>query len=306
MFLSVILWITLVGEQAVWVNLDEIYFQKFLGAAYQDNKALLAVSSKNLFQLVLFDFEKKQARILESDGRVSSMGTLMTYEKGFCLINNIGTPKVTFLDENGLFLKSEPLAEFDGWEDGYRVVKVSPRMDGKAWVTFQSWEDKSLYLAILDLKNKTSQIVFQKEAPEEYQFPYWHTNGLELLFLCPQTGQIDLIDSSTFKKSRTLRSAKTPVKRDAKRFKHLSRKRPYILLVGEPLSVDGEIGYFWNKGAETSGESLKDNYDIKTLVQTADGRFYEEDVLTLAKHKGERLVYHWADQELRLMSVTNR
>ena len=304
MFLSLLFLTYLSGDATEWLELDEIYAQKCLGAASNGSKTLLGISSKTSFQLVLFNFENRKARYIEDD-RIRAMGTAMGFDKGFAILNHIGTPTVFFIHGDGSFLRSEKLEDYEGWELEKKVLKISPSVNGTAFVTLQSWQDDSIFLAMLDLKNKTCEVVFQTRSTEKYQWPYWVSSREELFFLNPQTGQIDLIDRTTFSKQRTLRAARNLVKRDASRYKSLSRRRPYISLVDEPLNVQGTIYYFWNKGAETEGDSKK-HTEIKTLVQTHDGKFREEDVHTLAVYEKEKLVYHWMDQELLLIPVANK
>ncbi len=300
MFLSIIFLINCMGDPIEWMAVDEVYANQVYGAAFNGHTALLAISGQPFFKLVLYNHEMRRFRNIE-DGRMSGGSTVLSVGKGFAVINAVGTAKVTYLDGDGNFLSSEELVMFEGWEKNKKVRKVAPVDHGKALVTFQSWRDDAHFLAVLDLNRKTSTTVFARNFDEKDQYPFWLSNGTDTLLLNPQTGRIDLLDNATYASLRTLRAGGDPVKRDAVRFKRLARRRPFLSLLTAPLLVDGTLEYRLNKGAVKSGEDLKGKRQYQTVVQLPNGTFREKEFRTLAIFESERLVYHWQDQEFRIL-----
>jgi len=271
--------------------LDELHILNMNDHAHREGKALISYYHATLdHRLALFDFATRKVHNLQ-DGRIKVFVPILApHAEGFAIFRPVGESMVFFISENGEFLRSGRLTDYEGWDSAFQLFRVSPLSGHEYLATAHSRNYEQLLLLRLDVSARQIRVLHSE--PLDFDFlPYWIAVGDQWLKVHPETDQIERIDPTTLRVIAEIRPAKPLIDRRKHSPRRAKRRRysPYLLL---PTINADRVAFYYLDWHDAAGDVLK-KPQLKTLIQTANDppAFELRKALPLATHDGWRLLF---------------
>lgn len=208
----------LFGDSKVLVEGHEI-FGGSISAAVTTQEVFLVQTyngGTNL-ELHLHNYETNKTYLIE-DGRIpKTLYRIIPSRKGFSIYAFL-TGTLFYLDFSGDFVKKTLISAFNGAETGMSIVDVFP-YDGKALLTYDSYEDDGLFLAVMDVDANTIETKFRIEKSPDHAL--WVPGGKDVYFVDIHSSEIKLFEMETMRFSALI--------------------HPALELLPNPIAMDGNL-----------------------------------------------------------------
>lgn len=233
-WLLVILFLNSPNER---LSVDEVGGRRILSGAVSADHGLVLIAVDGMPptpELYHYEFAT-QTFLKVDDGRLPTTSFIVLPQPdGFLLWEKSAfrPPALYFLDQHGGFQKSQKLTGFDGFEADIAINAVSPYGHGRYLVTYQKGIEtpQRNFLAMVDLKEKTWDMVQTFEGQSHEPLPFWTTNHTSVFLVFPFTGRVDLVHRETFAIERNLLkgAALVPSRQGNKLPKGMARKPAFL------------------------------------------------------------------------------
>ena len=284
---------------------DEINIDVLGGSACRNEKVLFSFHRRGgvAGNLGLFSFLTGRVTILD-DGRIKAYAPfLVKTPSGFGVIDRI-TLNVFFLDEKGNFEDKVSLPSFSAWPEGMALEAVySDGLERSLATLKQAGKDRYL-VGWVNFENRSFNALMNRTCSDSFRHR-WLPFGAEFLEVVSETGQIDLVSAGAFQAKRNFYPKQAEVFRDKKRFPHLSKRLPYLTILGtSAFPIEGTLFFQW---LETRDSMVPEGLTEikKSLVLTSESVHFE-DQHTLGAWKGEKIVFDWGEWVLKVLPMSGQ
>jgi len=301
MLLFLLLWAVSPSE----TSLDEIYFGSFHGVAGEGDRVFVCVSA---MKPRVFAYRFSDGKITMMDSRVSlfAVSTILEIDDQIVLIDGF-TENLYRFDKDLIYQSKASIKELDlRRESGLWAGTWAPLGEGRVMVTLRGKPDvHRLELVVVDFVAMTVEVMTKKLLDKDHS-GYWLPWHDHLLFVHFNTGQIDLVDATTFKTRESIRPGKEVVDKRHSRFWKPGRpiNRRYLEY---PYTLGDSVYWTLSRYHDAGGRLLeKPLFDDLVLKLSPDGRFTtsSKHVFPLAVHGDEALVIDWDGPELKIVPAS--
>ena len=273
-----------------WLPLTELQVTGL--GNYASNRDQILISSYKEPRLTVFDFTRVKIKT-QTDGRIRAhIPEISPFGDGFAVFA-IRLKIVYLLGKDSLFISQIRFSKFDGWQDHYKIMSVSPESDTSVLLSINVVKEKTMVLARLDINARSIAVLARVPMHDDYIQRWVYSDG-SLYVITRETGQIDLYSSMSFQRIKTLRQPILPVKRKKK-----ARRLRYFGIIGNPARVESLLYLHYNQHRDLFGELL-DEPKRKVLVLNGD-QISESNLMTYGSYKGIALVYDREAYEFKLI-----
>ena len=295
MFVACFLFLSTVLIEQDFLQLDEVYVGKFIGAVQLEDKVLFSVMKGTQTELHLFHFSDGKVKQIR-DGRIQALlPFLLADSEGFLVIPAVGNSNIYRLSREGQFLSLHRLTEVDGWRNSFQIDSVQSDDQGQLLATLTDRETQTLVLANIDLTKKKLRPLLEQKKHETFQ-QNWVGIGKKTYLVCRETAEITLVDPAGQRQDICVLPAVEPVKRKKGRVGRL----PYSGILGRPVLNRQKLYFPYTEYRDLEGNLLAEARFI-CLVLGEEGA-QKRPEMVMGEYRGTTLCYIWADRELVLQN----
>ena len=296
MLISCFLLLSTLQIEGEFLELDEVYVSKFIGASQLEDKVLFAAMKGAQTELYLFHFFDGKVKLIR-DGRIQVLlPFLLSDAKGFLVVPVVGNSRIYRLGREGQFQSLLRLAEVDGWRNSFQIDSVQFNDRGQLLATLTDRETQTLVLANIDLANKMLLPFLEQKKHDTFQ-QNWVGIGEVIYFVCRETAEITLVNPEG---NRKMDLCILPPVEPVKRKKGRVGRLPFSGILGRPVLNRQKLYFPYTEYRDLEGNLLADARFL-CLVLGEKG-VQKRSEMVLGEYNDATLFYIWADRELVLQN----
>ncbi len=287
-FLILMLGLPSDGDQE-WYSVIDVDVRSL--AYHTSNNSRMLFTQYGKTELILFDFETEMVKTIQ-DGRFKAvLGEPFSYKEGFGILGHL-TKTIVFIDRNGEYLSTLRCSELEGWETDFKIASGFTGPNNSFMVNLRL-PDMSILVAEIKIESRKIEILHARNPTDDFIHRYLFA-GDKWYFLTEETGEISLLDSDTFKKTKVIRRGRKALKRKARR-----GRSPYFGLLDPPGQAGDMLSFKCRKYRDPSGAPL-DEVQVSGIL--LDGEtLKEEPFYTYGVYGEKRLVLDLEEREFMVL-----